>query len=280
MKLKIAIRHFIESMNGTKANQTAQWYEKKLGTLTKLSNLDLDEITLNNLRTWRESIIKKKLSNWTSHGHIRAVRRLFKWLESENLIKSNPAKKLELPRLPEEPPKGIERKDIRKMLQHSKPNPRNHALILFLANTGARIGGIEQLSWEDICLKEQWAIVREKGQTYRRVYFDKKTRKALKRLKGKTKTGRVFISTRGTALTKTGIHQILERTGKKAGAKRFNAHSFRHAFARNLITEGANLAQVSQLLGHRDIQVTAKFYARFNDQELQKTHKRFNWLAK
>ncbi len=72
---------------------------------------------------------------------------------------------------------------------------------------------------------------------------------------------------------------MLERTAQRAQLRgRFNPHAFRHAFARDMLDNGADLATVSQLLGHRSIETTARFYARWSDEELHRKHQRFSPL--
>ena len=59
---------------------------------------------------------------------------------------------------------------------------------------------------------------------------------------------------------------------------RSNPHAFRHGFARGAVENGVDLSKVSQLLGHRDVSVTVKFYARWADDELERAHARASWL--
>jgi integrase/recombinase XerD len=74
---------------------------------------------------------------------------------------------------------------------------------------------------------------------------------------------------------------LLQRVGKRAGVTgRINAHSFRHAFARNFLRNGGNLAVLGRLLGHSPgSPVTARFYAVFDDRELQGFHDQYSPLA-
>lgn len=74
---------------------------------------------------------------------------------------------------------------------------------------------------------------------------------------------------------------MLERVGKRAGVKgRVNAHSFRHAFARSFLRNGGNLAALGRLLGHAPgSPVTARYYAVWDDRELQEYHERYSPLA-
>ena len=73
---------------------------------------------------------------------------------------------------------------------------------------------------------------------------------------------------------------MLKRRAKQAGVKgHVNPHSFRHAFARDYILSGGDLATLSQLMGHSSILVTKKYYARFNVKELQEKHARHSPVA-
>jgi site-specific recombinase XerD len=91
----------------------------------------------------------------------------------------------------------------------------------------------------------------------------------------------LFLSKKGTALTTNGVRLMLERVGKRAGVRgRINAHSFRHAFARSFFRNGGNLAALGRLLSHAPgSTVTAKYYAVWDDRELQEFHERYSPLA-
>jgi site-specific recombinase XerD len=80
-------------------------------------------------------------------------------------------------------------------------------------------------------------------------------------------------------LKASGVYQVLERTARRGGVRgRWNPHAFRHGFARGLLDNGADLATVSQLMGHSDVSITVRFYARWSDEELHRKHARFTWL--
>jgi integrase/recombinase XerD len=78
-------------------------------------------------------------------------------------------------------------------------------------------------------------------------------------------------------LTPSGVFQVLERYKKRAGLSgRVNLHAFRHAFAREYILNGGDLASVSEMMGHTQIAVTKQFYAVFQAEELREKHDRFS----
>lgn len=74
---------------------------------------------------------------------------------------------------------------------------------------------------------------------------------------------------------------MLLQIGRRAGVKgRINAHAFRHAFARNFLRNGGNLAALGRILGHAPgSTVTAKYYGVWDDSELQEFHGRFSPLS-
>ncbi len=95
----------------------------------------------------------------------------------------------------------------------------------------------------------------EKGGRERALYLNSPTvcalRVWLKFRKGMAGDDRLFTSRNGTDLTREGTCCVLARMARAAGVRgRFNPHAFRHAFARDAIQAGADLSQVSELLGH------------------------------
>jgi integrase/recombinase XerD len=59
---------------------------------------------------------------------------------------------------------------------------------------------------------------------------------------------------------------------------RHNPHAFRHGFARGALQNGADISTVAQLLGHSDVSITVRFYARWSDEELKAKHAAVSWL--
>jgi site-specific recombinase XerD len=124
-------------------------------------------------------------------------------------------------------------------------------------------------------------LVVEKGEKSRYVYLTAitidKLRAYLKERRefwGKHCSDALFIGRSGGGLTTTGVYQVLKAAADRVHLNgRWNPHSWRHAFARDMLRNGADLSQVSQLMGHAGIQVTADYYARWADSELRQAHK-------
>lgn len=275
MLLHELLSKFYLSLEGTVSPRTIRWYRERLTPLKRLSDQPVTDVRPDDLyQIYADLVQSGQYSVYTLHGFVRAWRRLFRWAHLEGFIDSNPASRLRFPQLPDEPPKGISDADIVKMLR-ACTNIRDRAIILFLTDTGARLGGVAGLKIDDLDLERRRALVREKGRRARFVFFSEATSQALREWLASRHDNdpRVF------PLSPEGIYSMLRRCAQRAGIKgRWNPHAFRHAFARRLLSNGGNLAQVSQLLGHSTIYVTAQFYGRFAIDELQLFHERYNKL--
>lgn len=207
-------------------------------------------------------------------------------MANEELLESNPAARLELPDLPNEPPKDISHADMVRMLETARASDiRDYALVCFLADTGCRVGGAAGLRLSDLKLDQGRALVREKGRGGKRkarhVYLKERTVNVLQSwlsVRPREKGDAVFVGAQGP-LTESGIYQVLKRLASKAGVDgHHNPHSFRHGWARGALRNGASIGDVSQILGHSHIWVTMRFYGRWADDELKERHDEFSWL--
>lgn len=300
MDLRTACDLYLNSRRGLVSPATMRNYAESLSYPVRvLDNRPIESVTTDDLRFFRSFLFSKStrygkqrpkldgpLSRHTIHGKLRVIRQLFRFLSEEGHLAGNPARRLELPSLADEPPKAITKEDIDRLID-AATDPRDRAILLFLATTGCRVGGLVGLRLADLDLKRGQAIVREKGRggaKMRVVFLTEELQRALRewmewrdlrQLVLRRKTDRVFVGRKG-ALTPAGVYKLIWRVAKVAHITgRHNPHSFRHAFARTVLDNGADLATVSQMMGHSSLVVTAKFYARWATAELQAKHARF-----
>ncbi|RMH38105.1 MAG: hypothetical protein D6694_12710 [Gammaproteobacteria bacterium] len=301
MMLHTLVEKFLLSYKGVYAPATVKWYENRLKPLLKtLGEKNIEEITIDDLRmlyvkmaeqtqTYTEhphagrKPTEKGYSKYSLHAFVRAWKRLFKWAVEEGHLKISPAAHLQKPRLPQPNPKVISRDDVINLqnaaLKFSTHPERDYAIIRFLASTNARVGGVARLQLTDLDIEHRIARVREKGKggngKVRPVFFDEETADALKAwLEIRDRDDNLVFGI-GTA----GIYQMLKRLSKKARLTGpYNPHAFRHGFAKGVLEQGANLAQVSQMMGHSTPTVTVEYYGQFATRELQEFYDRYCWL--
>ena len=303
MQLHEAITAFLRSVEGEISPRTYEWYREKLRALESfLGPREIETIQADDLRSWRSALLHREekwadhpykptvngpLSPHTINGHIRAVRRFFGWLYEEGYIESNPARRIRNVRTPDAEPKAASEEDIRRLLKAARESSeRDYAIVTFLIDTGARASGVVTLTLDRLDLERRRAFVIEKSQKREKgrfVYFSEETAKALRAwlaVRPQAETDHVFLNAQGKPLTPWGLYQLLERLAQKGGVEgRFNPHSLRHAFARRVLQQGADLATVSQLMGHSSVDVTVRHYARWTDDELGMLHDRYSPLA-
>ncbi|MBQ6503704.1 MAG: tyrosine-type recombinase/integrase [Flexilinea sp.] len=287
MKLSEAANIFYVSMIGVKADTTVKWYQNRLSSLIDfLDDPPVDQVTLFSLESFRASLNrpskangrKGKVSPYTIHAHVRAQKRFFSFLYRRQIIEKNPADFLEKPRLPKQPRKGIKVQDAERMLEVSRDNCRDYAILLFIRDTGCRAGGVYNLLTDNLDIIHNSAIVREKGDKERIVFYTTETALALAMYnsirENPLEDDHFFLSdTYHEKLNYSGVYQIFRRLAAKANVKtKFSPHQWRHAAARSWIKAGMNLKVVAEILGHGSEQVTGDIYGTLGEDELHELY--------
>jgi len=298
MELSRALELFLESQIGEVSAQTQRGYRQRLAVVVKGlgAGQEVEAITPEMLRRWRADLVGRGtryadhpgrpteqggVSPHTLHSYVQAVKYFFQWLMVEGYMPHNPAERLRLPRLPEQTPKAISDLDLKLLLAEARRSgSRDYAIVLFLADTGCRVGGLCSLLLSDLDLPARRAVVKEKGGKARTLYFVDHTASALAAWLAERPAGGAIVFTgRLGPLKPNGVYQLLKRLARRAGVQgRWNPHSLRHAAARSMLQNGANLSTVSRILGHSDIGVTARFYTRWTDNEIAQEHDRVSPL--
>jgi site-specific recombinase XerD len=230
-------------------------------------------------------MLDELLSPFTVNKRVRMVRAMFNWAVLQSIMRSNPLEGVKTPRTPQKLPAAVDQADVERMLSGLRHKAqwlflRDVALIYCLRDTGARVGGLCGARITDLELDRRQLLVTEKGEQSRTVYLSPATVEKLrlylaerKEFWGRRCSDALFIAQHGGALKYAGAQQILKRAAVRGNVEgRFNAHAFRHAFARDMLRDGADLATVSQIMGHSGIGVTAQYYARWSDKELRISH--------
>lgn len=285
---------------------TVDGYRRKLRPLRDfLGDVQLETVTTDALRRYVVTLQDQNtlwqdhpklearaggLSPFTIAGYIRAFKRLFNFLESEGLLDHNPARRIRQPVPKVMMPKAVSIDDFLALLKTTEggglADIRDRAVILFLADSGCRVAGLCGLRVADVDITRGVAIVTEKGEKSRPVMFTETTAAAIAawlEVRPADKGAALFLSLGPKCdggLSTGAVVQMLKRRAELAGvAGRVNPHAFRHAFAREFLFNGGDLASLSDLMGHSSIEVTKMFYAIFTFEELRKRHRQFSPVA-
>ena len=307
MKIGKLIDRYLSANTSGGANETYKAYKCKLKNLVEfIGGMDVDadtitpemieglkmDLTTRKTKVLGKKIVEGKLSPFTVFTTLKTIKYFFVWAYDNALIEHNPMRGVKLPAEPKPKPKAIQSESILKMLEAAAQKgetwerARNVALIFCLADTGARVGGLASAMLEDLELGNGSLMVTEKGNENRPVFLCKNTIDALRiwlewrstlNLYDRT----LFVNKFGTRLTRGGIEKMLRKVADHAGVlDRSNPHAFRHAFAKQSLQNGIDLARLSQLMGHSSEAITARYYTQFNNRELQQAHEAFSPATK
>lgn len=240
---------------------------------------------LNRLTDENNNSLKKITQNY----HIIALRNFLKFLAKRD-IPSLSAEKIEVGKNPQKEMVFLEFKEIEMILGSVNGNSlqslRDKAIIELLFSAGLRVSELAFLNIENINLETQEFSIIGKGSKMRVVFISDSAKKALgEYLKKRTdldpalfiRTNKVgFQKDDDLRLTPRSIQRIVKHYAKKAGIiKDVHPHTFRHSFATDLLSNGADIRSVQAMLGHSSI-TTTQIYTHVTNQQLREIHKKFH----
>jgi site-specific recombinase XerD len=149
---------------------------------------------------------------------------------------------------------------------------RDRAMFVLMLRCGLRIGEVAHLRLADLFLHEAHPrlVARGKGLRERSVYLSPRAERALRRYLAERPAAAsdfVFLSYQLDGLSTTAIHKRLMRYRAQADVS-LTCHRLRHSFANDLLSAGAPVTTIQQLLGHRWLETT-QIYVQANDQTVQ-----------
>src|SRR5215217_4369298 len=221
-----------------------------------------------------------------------ALKIFFRFLVGKRIIERDPADPLALPRIERYLPETLNELQVEQFLEKIDTKAvhglRDRAMIELLYASGLRISELANARLEDFNFEQRIVRVTGKGNKTRLVPVG---RKACEALAGYLSTERpklvklrssseIFLSKRGTKLTTARLWQIVKKHAQRAGLeKNVYPHLLRHSFATHLLSNGADLRIIQELLGHADI-ATTQIYTHVDQQRLKAVHHRFHPRAK
>jgi integrase/recombinase XerD len=217
-----------------------------------------------------------------------ALKIFFRFLKGRQHITHDPADVLVLPRLERYLPDTLNEAEIERLLQvdlHRRPFPkRDRAILELLYSSGLRISELTGARLEQINLEDRFIRVTGKGNKTRLVPIGRKACEAIndyleseRRTLVRPRTGsELFLSRRGQKLTTQRVWQIVKEIAELGGFDiRIYPHLLRHSFATHLLSNGADLRIIQELLGHADISTT-QIYTHVDQNRLKTIHKKFH----
>ncbi|MEK7510060.1 MAG: tyrosine-type recombinase/integrase [Patescibacteria group bacterium] len=305
--LKDHIRGFFEYLDLERglANKSQETYIRLLNQFLRwLHQNNLDDLKPHDLteeHIWQYRVFlsrhinsktKEPLKRSTQNYYLIALRNLFKYFTDRGII-CLPADKIKLAKSKshERTIKFLSLEQVKKLLDAPRTSTntglRDRAILEAFFSTGLRVAELVSLNQEQFRItpetQDTEIVIVGKGNRTRPVYFSKRAvewlRKYLKTRKDDEKA--LFINYKGPAkaskrLTSRSVENIVKKYALSAGIPNFTSpHTLRHSFATDLLTQGVDLREVQEFLGHKNISTT-QIYVHVTSKRLRETHRKFH----
>ncbi len=251
------------------------------------NNLEYDTITSAQLKQYLiDNAQERKLSAVTNSRVITSLRLFFNFLNQQHVRDDNPTELIKDVRHPKHLPETEDYDSIETFLSvidTSDPiGLRDMAIFELIYSCGLRVSECCNLLMTEYYPEESRIKVTGKGDKQRILPVGDIAKEALNsyiqnarsQLLGKKKSKSVFISAKGTQITRQEVWNRLKIYSSLSGVK-LHVHTLRHSFASQLLRNGADLRSVQELLGHSDIRTT-EIYTHVNTEDLLEAFQKYH----
>lgn len=217
-----------------------------------------------------------------------ALKIFFRWLHVRGKVPEDATEVLSLPRVERFLPETLNELQVERLLAGVPTEGprvlRDKAMVELLYASGLRVSELVNARLENLDLDSKVIRVVGKGNKMRLVPVGTQACEALKAyidrerpgFVGKKTGSEIFLSTRHTKLTPMRVRQILKEIAKLAGLDvNVYPHLLRHSFATHLLSNGADLRIIQEMLGHADISTT-EVYTHVDQSRLKVVHHKFH----
>ena len=253
------------------------------------------DLTLDRIAAHMRDLQMRGLELSSIARHVATIRVFSRFLESAGHVDANPAEQLNQPVTWRRLPGVLSAEQMQQLIDAPQPEDalylRDVALLEMLYAGGLRASELAHLEMNWVHLDIGVVKVRGKGNKERLVpvgkpalaavtkYVRELRPRLLSREPGSPaptdETPRVFLSRTGQPITRIVVWQIVKRQAARAGLADVHPHTLRHSFATHLLTGGADLRVVQELLGHSNINTT-EIYTHVDRSHLKKVISQFH----
>jgi len=242
------------------------------------ADVDIRSVDALRIRGFLGLLFEKQEKKSSIARKLSAVRAFFKFLRREGVLAANPSTQVSTPKQDKTLPRIMTEEEMNTFLDRvaeatktgEPAMRRDRALLELLYASGLRVSELTGLDLRSVNFGDGMLLVRGKGRKERIVPFGSKAKQGLEDylpirqriLQARKKSGQqaLFLNVRGERLTPRSIDRLVKRYVRDYGPPvKVSPHSLRHAFASHLLTEGADLRAIQEMLGHTSLATTQKY---------------------
>ncbi len=232
---------------------------------------DWNQITSLTIRSYLGNLYKQ--NNRSSIARkLASIRHLMKFLLKEKIILKDASQLISSLKQEKRLPAILNVDEMFHLLETPDPTTkmgkRDRAILELMYASGMRVSELTAINLEDISWDTNTLKIRGKGRKERMVPFGEKAKKRLliykeerrKFLKRGDDSTAFFLNHFGGRLSTRSIARIIDKYILLCGSlRRISPHTIRHSFATHLLSAGANLRDIQELLGHESLSTTQKY---------------------
>ena len=219
-----------------------------------------------------------------------ALKMFFRFLQQEGLLEQNLAETMDSPHLWRQLPEILSPADVERLLKQpdvkTERGIRDRAMLELMYACGLRVSELVNLTISQLHFTEGYIRVRGKGSKERLVPIARASAKRVDMYLDRVRpvwsgedtssSGFLFLSVNGRQLTRARIWQLIRELARDAGLpSHVHPHTLRHSFASHLLSAGAPLRTIQEMLGHADISTT-QIYTHVDARRLREVHQSFH----
>ncbi|MGI6106191.1 MAG: tyrosine recombinase [Raoultibacter sp.] len=253
------------------------------------------QVTHRQLRLYLSELDRARYSRTTINRRLSSLKGFFRWLNATEVIDNDPASVLQGAKQAKSLPRIIQAEEMMRLLsvynkrdaegksrEQTPSDLRNQALLEFLYACGARVSEASGLQLTRVDFQRGQVKVFGKGGKERIIPLHDMALHSMQkylnfgrsRLLGEKTSEFFFVSNRGNQMSTDSIRKMFKQTLRKAGLDEgLSPHDMRHTFATDVLSGGADLRSVQEMLGHASLSTT-QIYTHLSVARLKEVHKK------
>ena len=247
-----------------------------------------NEVGTATLSDWLYDLTERGMSVASMARKLSALRTFFRHLVREGRRPDDPTELLNGPKLRRRAPDTLSVRDVARLLEAPSVSDeygvRDRAILELAYSSGLRASELSSLTLTQVDLENGFVRVFGKGSKERLVPLGDSARQAIATYLGsarsklvRARTGSaLFLSDRGVAISRKTIWALVRKHAARAGLEKpVKTHLLRHSFATHLLSGGADLRAIQEMLGHASI-TTTQIYTAVEGKRLLSAHEKYH----
>lgn len=273
------------------AGATVTAYQRDLGEFWDhlvARDVDPSDISIEDVQKHLIELQQRGLAVSSIARHLAAIKVFLRHLFAERVLRRDVSSLIESSKRWQNIPNAVRYEQVESLLGAPEPSDefylRDRALLELLYATGMRVSEVVDLTLDQLNLKLGYVRCIGKGRKERIIPVGRCAIDAVEeylemlrpRLMGERHTDSLFLSRTGRPLDRTNMWRLVRKYAILAGVDNpLSPHTLRHCFATHLLSGGADLRVVQELLGHADL-TTTQVYTHVDEAQLKRVHREFH----